>query len=248
MTLKSTARRGGGGGAARLRAGGDALRAGARRDGRPVLPRGVLDGGRGLHAVRARPGRLSALRVLHSKSFLYGAFVWARRVLSRQNGDFRPGQVRRADGCLAVLLQRLRAARQPALRAVVRLGLYPIVTSQYSSTTLYTRFPIIFSSCFAKVTIGFIPRFDAMESRETYRGTQSDFHTHVHDLPPQVRMPASRAAWCRSSIIISRGRPIPTAQPAAYDAFGVFGTALQEKIGVCHPSSLKMVPKTPNAS
>ena len=29
-------------------------------------------------------------------------------------------------------------------------------------------------------------RFDGMEDRETYRGTQSDFHTHVHDLPPQV--------------------------------------------------------------
>ncbi len=28
--------------------------------------------------------------------------------------------------------------------------------------------------------------FDAMESRITYRGTQSDFHTHVHDLPPQM--------------------------------------------------------------
>lgn len=28
--------------------------------------------------------------------------------------------------------------------------------------------------------------FDAMESRETYRGTQSDFHTHSHDLPPQM--------------------------------------------------------------
>ncbi len=28
--------------------------------------------------------------------------------------------------------------------------------------------------------------FAAMESRETYRGTQSDFHTHVHDLPPQM--------------------------------------------------------------
>ena len=28
--------------------------------------------------------------------------------------------------------------------------------------------------------------FDAMESRETYRGTQSDFHTHAHDLPPQM--------------------------------------------------------------
>jgi glutathione S-transferase len=34
------------------------------------------------------------------------------------------------------------------------------------------------------------PRFDdwfvAMEGRSTYRGTQSDFHTHVHDLPPQM--------------------------------------------------------------
>jgi len=28
--------------------------------------------------------------------------------------------------------------------------------------------------------------FDGMERRETYRGTQSDFHTHVHDLPPQL--------------------------------------------------------------
>ena len=28
--------------------------------------------------------------------------------------------------------------------------------------------------------------FDAMENRITYRGTQSDFHTHVHDLPPQM--------------------------------------------------------------
>jgi glutathione S-transferase len=28
--------------------------------------------------------------------------------------------------------------------------------------------------------------FVAMESRSTYRGTQSDFHTHAHDLPPQM--------------------------------------------------------------
>jgi glutathione S-transferase len=28
--------------------------------------------------------------------------------------------------------------------------------------------------------------FEAMESRSTYRGTQSDFSTHVHDLPPQM--------------------------------------------------------------
>ncbi|MEO0374922.1 MAG: glutathione S-transferase family protein [Cyanobacteria bacterium P01_A01_bin.17] len=33
---------------------------------------------------------------------------------------------------------------------------------------------------------GFSDWFDAMESRPTYRGTQSDFHTHVHDLPPQM--------------------------------------------------------------
>lgn len=28
--------------------------------------------------------------------------------------------------------------------------------------------------------------FDGLETRETYRGTQSDFHTHSHDLPPQM--------------------------------------------------------------
>lgn len=28
--------------------------------------------------------------------------------------------------------------------------------------------------------------FDGMEARSTYRGTQSDFHTHCHDLPPQM--------------------------------------------------------------
>ncbi|MGB3239036.1 MAG: glutathione S-transferase family protein [Geitlerinemataceae cyanobacterium] len=33
---------------------------------------------------------------------------------------------------------------------------------------------------------GFSAWFDAMETRSTYRGTQSDFHTHVHDLPPQM--------------------------------------------------------------
>jgi glutathione S-transferase len=28
--------------------------------------------------------------------------------------------------------------------------------------------------------------FEALEERSTYRGTQSDFHTHAHDLPPQM--------------------------------------------------------------
>lgn len=34
--------------------------------------------------------------------------------------------------------------------------------------------------------VGLSRWFDAMETRETYRGTQSDFHTHCHDLPPQM--------------------------------------------------------------
>jgi hypothetical protein len=46
--------------------------------------------------VRARPGRLSALSVSHSKSGLYGAFVWGRRALNRKNGGSRPGQVLRS--------------------------------------------------------------------------------------------------------------------------------------------------------
>jgi glutathione S-transferase len=37
-----------------------------------------------------------------------------------------------------------------------------------------------------EVNPGFAAWFDAMESRSTYRGTQSDFHTHAHDLPPQM--------------------------------------------------------------
>jgi hypothetical protein len=45
-------------------------------------------------AVRARPGRLRALRVLHRKSVLYGALVWARAALDRQercSGAGSPG-------------------------------------------------------------------------------------------------------------------------------------------------------------
>jgi hypothetical protein len=43
--------------------------------------------------VRARPGRFSDLSVFHSESVLYGAFAWARRALTAENGGFRPGQV-----------------------------------------------------------------------------------------------------------------------------------------------------------
>ena len=38
--------------------------------------------------VRALPRRSSALSISHSKSVLYGAFVWARRALNRQKRRF----------------------------------------------------------------------------------------------------------------------------------------------------------------
>ncbi|MBP0028136.1 glutathione S-transferase family protein [Roseofilum sp. Guam] len=40
--------------------------------------------------------------------------------------------------------------------------------------------------CLRKENPHFSNWFDAMETRPTYRGTQSDFHTHAHDLPPQM--------------------------------------------------------------
>jgi alpha-tubulin suppressor-like RCC1 family protein len=45
------------------------------------------------HTVRARPGRLSALRVSHSKFVLYAGFVWRAGRLTAKNGGFRLGQV-----------------------------------------------------------------------------------------------------------------------------------------------------------
>ena len=48
-------------------------------------------GDHGRRALRVRPGRrgrLSALRVFLCKSVLYGAFVWARRVLNHQKRRF----------------------------------------------------------------------------------------------------------------------------------------------------------------
>ena len=47
-----------------------------------------------LITVRARPGRLSALSVSHSKSILYGAFVWACRALNSSKRRFPARAVR----------------------------------------------------------------------------------------------------------------------------------------------------------
>jgi hypothetical protein len=42
--------------------------------------------------VRARPGRLSALSVSHSKSGWYGVFVWRAGRSTDKTGGVRPGQ------------------------------------------------------------------------------------------------------------------------------------------------------------
>ena len=61
---------------------------------RPTRPSGTTKMCEGC-TVRARPGRLSAFSILYSKSSLYGIFVWVRRVLlTAQNGDIRPGQIK----------------------------------------------------------------------------------------------------------------------------------------------------------
>ena len=60
--------------------------------------------------------------------------------------------------------------------------------------------------------------FTALEQRSTYLGTQSDAHTHAHDLPPQMGCclasgsPAQRAA----AAAIDQG-PWPTANPAVIE-------------------------------
>jgi hypothetical protein len=58
--------------------------------------------------VRAPPGRLSALRVSHSKSALQGVFAWARRALNRQNRAVRHAA--------RILRRRLQALLQPRPR------------------------------------------------------------------------------------------------------------------------------------
>jgi hypothetical protein len=60
--------------------------------------------------------------------------------------------------------------------------------------------------------------------------------------------PHSTASYASHASTSSRAHA-PAAPPAAkpgYDAFGVFGTALQQKNGVFHASPLKMAPRTPN--
>lgn len=57
--------------------------------------------------------------------------------------------------------------------------------------------------------------FSALEQRSTYLGTQGDFHTHAHDLPPQMGCclaSGSPVQWAAAAAI--DGGPWPSANPA----------------------------------
>jgi glutathione S-transferase len=80
-------------------------------------------------------------------------------VLGRENGPFFLNEFSIVDCIFIPYVERMNAS------------LY-----YYKGFTLRdeTRFPNLYKW------------FNGIESRSTYTGTQSDFHTHVHDLPPQM--------------------------------------------------------------
>jgi hypothetical protein len=65
-----------------------------------MAPRYIATAEMGCIKVRARPGRLGALSVSHSKSVLYGAFVWARGALNRRKPAVSGPSCRRLFGPL----------------------------------------------------------------------------------------------------------------------------------------------------
>ncbi|MEN9540521.1 MAG: hypothetical protein RLZZ459_612, partial [Cyanobacteriota bacterium] len=61
--------------------------------------------------------------------------------------------------------------------------------------------------------------FSALEQRSTYRGTQSDFHTHAHDLPPQMGCClASGSAEQRAVAALIDAGPWPVSNRPAHPA------------------------------
>ncbi|XP_023343719.1 uncharacterized protein LOC111713145 [Eurytemora carolleeae] len=58
----------------------------------------------------------------------------------------------------------------------------PYVERMHASLFYYKGFSMRDKTKFPGLTAW----FSGIESRDTYMGTQSDFHTHVHDLPPQM--------------------------------------------------------------
>ena len=66
--------------------------------------------------------------------------------------------------------------------SVVDCVFLPYVERMNASLFYYKGFTLRDPQAFPKIS-GW---FEGLEKRSTYRGTQSDFHTHCHDLPPQM--------------------------------------------------------------
>ena len=66
--------------------------------------------------------------------------------------------------------------------SVVDCVFLPYVERMNASLFYYKGFTLRDPRVFPRITAW----FQGLESRPSYRGTQSDFHTHCHDLPPQM--------------------------------------------------------------
>jgi hypothetical protein len=87
--------------------------------------------------VWALPGRLSALRVSHSQSILYGAFLWARRTLNSPYQRFLAWAVETAAAAPPPLTEALkvRSAEESAARdAAAREKLLPRISAGLGPT------------------------------------------------------------------------------------------------------------------
>ena len=74
--------------------------------------------------------------------------------------------------------------------------------------------------------------FGALEQRPTYRGTQSDFHTHVHDLPPQMGgCWADGSAAQRAMAARIDAGPWPIAEPDPETSFPPPADAARQAVG-----------------
>jgi len=96
----------------------------------------------------------------------------------------RQDQQRQGEFEQVVAVTEAALARTPGPYFLPEFGIVDVVFTPYVERMNASLF--YYKGYTLRQNPGWAAWFDAMESRPTYRGTQSDFHTHVHDLPPQM--------------------------------------------------------------
>jgi len=118
--------------------------------------------------------------------------------------------------------------------SVVDCVFLPYVERMNASLFYYKGFTLRDPKAFPRINAW----FEGLESRETYRGTQSDFHTHCHDLPPQMggcyeTDDSPLQADCRSRVDSCVDFDIPESgiqeRPDGQDAIYALGRFLKHK-------------------